>query len=115
MRCSACTLRRTMIVFRRIEGATTGAGRAGSGEMSQWGEFQGRIEDNRLVRGHGLYVGDIALAGMAFAVVVRSDVAAARIRRIETGPARQLPGVLAVYTGADLAADGIPDFPCKVE
>ena len=83
--------------------------------MIQWGEFQGRIEDNRLVTGQGLYVADIAPERTAHAVVVRAQVASARITSIDTVAALASPGVLAVYTGKDLAADGLPDFPCAVE
>jgi carbon-monoxide dehydrogenase large subunit len=83
--------------------------------LSQWGEFQGRIEDYRLVTGRGLYVGDIAYERMAHAVVVRARVASARVTSIDTDAARASPGVLAIYTGKDLAADGLPDFPCGVE
>jgi integrase len=83
--------------------------------LSQWGEFQGRIEDNRLVTGQGLYVADIAPERMAHAVVVRAQVASARVTSIDTDAALASPRVLAVYTGKDLAADGLPDFPCGVE
>ncbi len=83
--------------------------------MSQWGEFQGRIEDNRLVTGAGQYVADLAPSGTAYTVVVRAQVAHARIRAIDTGSAGAAPGVLAVYTAKDLAADGLEDFPCGVE
>ena len=83
--------------------------------MIQWGEFQGRIEDNRLVTGRGLYVADIAPERTAHAVVVRAQVASARISSIDTVAALASPGVLAVYTSKDLAADGLPDFPCGVE
>jgi aerobic carbon-monoxide dehydrogenase large subunit len=82
--------------------------------LSRWGEFQGRIEDNRLVTGQGLYVGDIAHQQMAHAVVVRAQVASARITSIDPDAALASPGVLAVYTSQDLAADGLPDFPCDV-
>ncbi len=83
--------------------------------MSQWGEFQGRIEDNRLVTGQGLYVGDIAYEGTTHAVVVRAQVASARVTSIDIDAALASPGVLAVYIGKDLAADGVPDFPCSVD
>jgi aerobic carbon-monoxide dehydrogenase large subunit len=83
--------------------------------MNQWGEFQGRVEDNRLVTGQGLYVADIADARTAHAVVVRAQVAGARVTSIDTSAALASPGVLAIYTGKDLAADGLPDFPCGVE
>ena len=82
--------------------------------MSQWGEFQGRIEDNRLVTGQGSYVADIANERLAHAVVVRAQVASAQITSIEVGAALAAPGVLAVYTAKDLAADGLPDFACGV-
>ena len=83
--------------------------------MTQWGEFQGRIEDNRLVTGQGLYIADIAYARTAHAVVVRAQVASAHVESIDTGAALASPGVLAVYTGRDLAADALPDFPCGVD
>ncbi len=83
--------------------------------MNQYGEFQGRIEDDRLVRGQGQYVGDIALPGTAHGVVVRAQVASARIVSIDTSEAAVAPGVLAVYTAKDLAADGVADFPCGVK
>ena len=83
--------------------------------MSQWGEFQGRIEDDRLVTGRGQYVADLAPPGMAHAVVVRAQVAHAHVTSIDTATAMGMPGILAVYTAKDLAADGLQDFPCGVE
>lgn len=83
--------------------------------MSQWGEFQGRIEDSRLITGRGLYVADIVDERIAHAVVVRAQVASARIVSIETSAAAASPGVLAVYTARDLSADGLPDFACGVD
>ena len=83
--------------------------------LSGWGEFQGRIEDNRLIAGQGIYVADIAVDNAAHAVVVRAQVASARIASIDTSAAIAAPGVLAVYTAKDLAADGLPDFPCGVQ
>ncbi len=83
--------------------------------MSQWGEFQGRIEDNRLVTGLGIYVADIVHEGTAHAVVVRTQVASARVTSVDIEAARASPGVLAVYTAKDLAADGLSDFPCGVD
>ena len=88
---------------------------SGDAALSQWGEFQGRIEDDRLVTGQGLYVADIAPERTAHAVVVRAQVASARVTSVDTTAARASPGVLAVYTAKDLAADGLPDFPCGVE
>lgn len=60
-------------------------------------------EDGRLVRGRGTYVDDIRLPGMVEIAVLRSPHAHARIRRVDPEPARTMPGVLAVFTGADLA------------
>lgn len=62
-----------------------------------------RREDPRLVRGHGRYVDDLSLTNCAYLQVVRSPHAHARITHIETEPARQAPGVLAVYTASDFA------------
>jgi carbon-monoxide dehydrogenase large subunit len=94
--------------------AVTG-GQSGAAAVSQWGEFQGRIEDDRLVTGGGLYVADVAAERTAHAAVVRAQVASARIMAIDTARARAYPGVLAVYTAEDLAGDGLADFPCGVE
>ena len=73
-----------------------------------------RVEDPRLLRGNGAYTDDIALPGTVHGVVLRSPHAAARIRSIDTAAARATPGVLAVYTAADLKADGIGDLPVAI-
>src|SRR5690348_1875274 len=65
-----------------------------------------RKEDPTLLRGEGRYTDDIALPNLAHAVMVRSHHAHGKILRIETGAARKMPGVLAVYTGADLTGYG---------
>ncbi|HEY4980658.1 MAG TPA: xanthine dehydrogenase family protein molybdopterin-binding subunit [Pseudolabrys sp.] len=65
-----------------------------------------RSEDPKLVRGEGRYTGDISLTGQAYAVMVRSSIAHGVIRGIETAAAKSMPGVLAVYTAADLAGYG---------
>jgi carbon-monoxide dehydrogenase large subunit len=61
-----------------------------------------RVEDARLLTGHGTYVDDIVLPGMLHACFVRSDFARARIRRIDTTAALASPGVRFVFTAADL-------------
>src|SRR5581483_7838701 len=71
------------------------------------GQPVARFEDPRLVRGEGRYLGDIDLPGQTYAVVLRSPHAHARINGIDVEAARAAPGVLAVYTGADYAADGL--------
>ncbi len=65
-----------------------------------------RTEDPTLVSGRGCYTDDIKLPGEAYAVMVRSRVAHGVIKRIDTAAARKMPGVLGVYTGADLADYG---------
>jgi len=64
-----------------------------------------RVEDARLLTGHGTYVDDITLPGMLHACFVRSPFARAAIRGIDTSAARALPGVHAVFTAADLNPD----------
>src|SRR6201997_1808321 len=65
-----------------------------------------RSEDPMLVRGEGRYTDDVKLAGEAYAVMVRSRVPHGVIKSIDTSAARKMPGVLGVYTGADLAGYG---------
>src|SRR6516164_3694673 len=65
-----------------------------------------RSEDPTLVRGEGCYTDDVKLAGEAYAVMVRSRVPHGVIKSIDTSAARKMPGVLGVYTGADLAGYG---------
>jgi len=73
-----------------------------------------RVEDPRLLIGNGRYTDDISLANEAIGVVLRSPHAAARIVSIDTSAASGLDGVLAIYTGADLVADGIGGLPCAI-
>jgi carbon-monoxide dehydrogenase large subunit len=65
-----------------------------------------RTEDPMLVRGNGRFTDDVGLPGQAYLVMVRSRHAHGTIRGIETSAARAMPGVLGVYTGADLAGYG---------
>src|SRR5438128_357195 len=75
------------------------------------GQSVRRLEDPRLIHGFGRYSDDVSLPHQAYAVVVRSPHAHARIRSLDTANARGAPGVFAVLTGADLAADGLGDLP----
>src|SRR5712691_8743242 len=77
--------------------------------MGQFGIGQGikRFEDVRLVRGEGRFHADVNLPGQTHAVIVRSMHAHARIRGIDVATALRAPGVLAVFTGADVARDGL--------
>ena len=72
---------------------------------------QKRIEDDRLLTGQGLYSDDRVTAGQAWLVMVRSPYAHARIGAIDISAAVEAPGVLAVYTIADLQADGLGHIP----
>src|SRR6266581_9093225 len=69
-----------------------------------------RKEDPRLITGTATYVDDLKMPGMHHACIVRSPHAAARIRSINTQPALDRPGVVAVFTGADVA--GVGPVPC---
>jgi carbon-monoxide dehydrogenase large subunit len=64
-----------------------------------------RVEDNRFLKGQGHYVDDVVLPNMAHGVNVLSPHAHAKIKKIDTSKAKAAPGVLAVFTGADVAAD----------
>jgi carbon-monoxide dehydrogenase large subunit len=73
-----------------------------------------RLEDERFVRGRGQYIDDLAAPDALHAVVVRSPHAHARIIAIRLDAARQMPGVVAVLTGSQLASDNIGPLPCAV-
>jgi carbon-monoxide dehydrogenase large subunit len=70
------------------------------------GQSVPRKEDPMLLRGQGHYTDDIALPGQAYAVMVRSQNAHGVIRSIDTEAAKKMPGVLGVYTAADLKGYG---------
>ncbi|HZY15477.1 MAG TPA: xanthine dehydrogenase family protein molybdopterin-binding subunit, partial [Ramlibacter sp.] len=71
-----------------------------------------RLEDPRLLTGQGRFADDVVLPDTARGYVLRSPVAHARIRAIDVSGALDVPGVLAVLTGEDYAADGLGDMPC---
>ena len=71
-----------------------------------------RKEDARFITGAGRYTDDIGAHGQAYAVFARSPHARARLSGIDTAAAQATAGVVAVFTGADLQADGIGDLPC---
>ncbi len=71
-----------------------------------------RREDQRFLTGRGTYTDDINRPGQAYAVFVRSPHAHARVAAIDTAAAEAAPGVIAVLTGRELAADGIGGLPC---
>jgi carbon-monoxide dehydrogenase large subunit len=78
------------------------------------GQPVSRLEDPILLRGQGRYTDDLNLPGQAYAVMVRSRLAHGRLRGIEADAARAMPGVLGLYTVADLKAAGIRPMPVNV-
>ena len=70
-----------------------------------------RTEDPRLIRGLAHYVDDISLPGTLHVAFVRSYYAHAKINSIDTSAAESAPGVVAVYTGKDVA-DKVGPVPC---
>src|ERR1700676_3756202 len=70
------------------------------------GQSVPRSEDPMLLRGKGHYTDDVSLPGQAYAVMVRSQNAHGIIRAIDTQAALKMPGVLGVYTSADLQGYG---------
>src|ERR1700755_2001840 len=71
-----------------------------------------RKEDDTLVRGKGKYTDDFSLPGQAYGWVARSSHAHGIIKGIDTSAAKAMPGVLGVWTGADLAAANFNPFVC---
>src|SRR5438270_13887995 len=71
-----------------------------------------RKEDQRFVTGKGHYTDDVSRPGQCHAYFLRSPHAHAKIKNIDSEAAAAMPGVLAVLTGADLAADKIGNLIC---
>lgn len=84
--------------------------------MSKFGQSQPvrRVEDQRFITGKGRYTDDINLPGQVYGVMLRSPHAHAKILKIDTSAAQAAPGVLAVYTHADLKAANVGDLPCTI-
>jgi carbon-monoxide dehydrogenase large subunit len=78
--------------------STTDAGTA----EGWFGAKLNRKEDHRLITGRGRYIADIAAPGMLHMRFVRSEVAHAKIKSIDTSQAKAIPGVVAVITGDDI-------------
>ncbi|HEV7369027.1 xanthine dehydrogenase family protein molybdopterin-binding subunit [Arenibaculum sp.] len=71
-----------------------------------------RREDFRFLTGQGTYTDDIDRPGQTYAYILRSPHAHARIRGIDLSGVSDAPGVVAIYTGQDMAADGVKSLPC---
>jgi carbon-monoxide dehydrogenase large subunit len=81
------------------------AGRFGSGQAVL------RVEDAALLAGRGQFTDDVSAPGQTYLAFLRSPYAHARIASIDVSAARSLPGVLAVFTGAELAQAGVKPIP----
>jgi carbon-monoxide dehydrogenase large subunit len=81
---------------------------SGAFDMNKYGVGQPvrRTEDPILVQGQGQYTDDLNLPGQAYAVFVRSQVGHAKIKNVDVSAAKDMPGVLGVYTAKDLSAYG---------
>jgi carbon-monoxide dehydrogenase large subunit len=73
-----------------------------------------RVEDLRFITGAGRFTDDHRHQGEAFAVVVRSRVAHGMLNGVDVETARQMPGVLGVFSAADIESDGIGTLPIVV-
>jgi len=68
-----------------------------------------RVEDKRFITGKGKYTDDIKLPGMVYGAFVRSPYANAKVRKVDVAKAKAMPGVVAIFTGADVdAVNGVP-------
>ncbi len=70
-----------------------------------------RREDPRLVTGTATYTDDVKLPGLLYAAILRSTYAHARLKKVDVRAAKKAPGVVAVYTGADIK-DRVNPVPC---
>ena len=70
-----------------------------------------RSEDEPLLTGKGRFTDDLNAPGQTYGVFVRSTVSHAAIRNVDVSQARGMPGVLGVFTGRDLSADGLGAIP----
>jgi len=71
-----------------------------------------RVEDQRFLTGNGRYTDDVNVSRQAYAYFLRSSHANARLKKVDTTAAKNAPGVLGVFTGADLKAAKVGDLPC---
>ena len=75
---------------------------AGTNKSGLVGQSVKRVEDDRLLTGNGRFVADVAPDDVLQALFLRSPLAHARITSIDVSSARSAPGVVAVFTGADI-------------
>jgi carbon-monoxide dehydrogenase large subunit len=84
--------------------------------MGRFGKGQAirRVEDERFLTGAGRYTDDIVLPAMAFGAVVRSPHAHGVLKAVDVDSARAMPGVLGIFTAADLDAAGVGGLPTTI-
>jgi len=75
------------------------------------GQSMKRVEDDRLITGHGRFTDDVSFPDQVYAVLVRSPYAHAKLGEIDIAEAQAAEGVLAVYTAADFDAAGYGEVP----
>ncbi|MFJ6662593.1 xanthine dehydrogenase family protein molybdopterin-binding subunit [Streptomyces sp. NPDC091383] len=87
-------------------------GQAVAGEAGrEVGRSRLRKEDARLITGQTTWTDNIQVAGLLHLAILRSPMAHARVTRVDVAPALERPGVLAAFSGADLA-EGLGSLPC---
>src|SRR5256885_11913414 len=96
----------------KSNGASRNGGK-GNGDVRWFGQKLKRKEDPRLIQGISHYTDDLKLAGMLHCAFTRSPHAHAEIKSIRTNAARELPGVVAVFTAEDTT--GIGPVPCAIQ
>ena len=84
-------------------------------DLATIGDAPKRREDVRFLTGRGAYLDDLPVDGVAHAVVLRSPHEHARITALDARMARAAPGVIAVLTSAEIAADGLKALRPTVE
>jgi carbon-monoxide dehydrogenase large subunit len=94
--------------LRPMSNSVNAATRFGSGQAVK------RVEDASLLVGRGKFTDNVAVEGAVFIAFLRSPYAHARIRSVDGSAAAAMPGVIAVYTGAQLVAAGVKSMPTAV-
>ncbi|SFE42138.1 xanthine dehydrogenase family protein molybdopterin-binding subunit [Thermoflexibacter ruber] len=76
------------------------------------GQAVKRVEDKRFITGKGKYTDDIVLPNMTYAYIIRSPYAHAKILKLDTSQALAMEGIVAIFTGEDIAKSGVNGVPC---
>lgn len=100
------------IVDRRVADLDAVSGPVPAANHQGIGAALRRIEDARLVTGNGRFANNVTVPRQLYGYVLRSPVGHARIRGIDVTAATEVPGLVAILTGEDYAADGFGNIPC---